>query len=77
MSGSILSDEEDQGSDEEGSDANSSTEKKNTTKPQIYLLSSGEISPEFDIRFYVLGVETSYIVKGLFDGSLKTEVSDL
>ena len=52
-------------------------EKKNTTKPQIYLLSSGEITPEFDIRFFVLGVETSYIIKGLFDGSLKTEISDL
>ncbi len=50
---------------------------KTTIKPQIYLLSSGEITPEFDIRFYILGVETSYIVKGLFDGTLKTEISDL
>ena len=47
------------------------------TKPQIYLLSSGEITPEFDIRFYILGVETSYFVQGFFDGSLKTEISDL
>ena len=46
-------------------------------KPQIFLLSSGEITPEFDIRFYILGVETSYFVKGFFDGSLITEVSDL
>lgn len=46
-------------------------------KPQIYLLSSGEITPEFDIRFYILGVETSYIVKGLFDGSVSSEISDL
>lgn len=46
-------------------------------KPQIFLLSSGEITPEFDIRFYVLGVETSYIVKGLFDGTLSSELSDL
>lgn len=52
-------------------------EKKAKVKPQIYLLSSGEIDPEFDIRFYMLGVETSYIVKGLFDGTLKTEISDL
>ena len=46
-------------------------------KPQIFLLSSGEITPEFDIRFYVLGVETSYIVNGLFDGTLSSELSDL
>ena len=45
--------------------------------PQIFLLSSGEITPEFDIRFYILGVETSYFLKGIFDGTLKTEISDL
>ncbi|NOQ89435.1 MAG: hypothetical protein GQ549_00650 [Gammaproteobacteria bacterium] len=61
------------GSDEDQQD----DEQKNTTKPQIYLLSSGEITPEFDIRFYILGVETSYIVKGLFDGTLTTEISEL
>jgi len=47
------------------------------TKPQIYLLSSGEITPEFDVRFYIPGIETSYFVQGFFDGSLKTEISDL
>ena len=47
------------------------------TKPQIYLLSSGEITPEFEIRFYIPGIETSYFVQGFFDGSLKTEISDL
>ena len=70
MSESILSDDEE-------TDGDDDSEKKNTTKPQIYLLSSGEITPEFDIRFFVLGVETSYIIQGLFDGSLKTEISDL
>lgn len=54
-----------------------SENEKSKAKPQIYLLSSGEITPEFDIRFYILGVETSYLVKGFFDGSLKTEMSDL
>ncbi len=46
-------------------------------KPQIYLLSSGEITPEFDMRFYIPGIKTSYLVRGFFDGSLKTEISDL
>ena len=58
-------------------DTESDGDDKKEVKPQIYLLSSGEITPEFDVRFYIIGVETSYFVKGLFDGSLKTEKSDL
>lgn len=45
--------------------------------PHVYLLSSGEIAPDFDVRFYMIGIETSYIVKGTFDGTLNTEKSDL
>jgi len=52
-------------------------DKNKKAKPQIFLLSSGEITPEFEVRLYILGVETSYFVKGLFDGTLKTEISDL
>ena len=54
-------------------------EGSNTEKiyPHVYLLSSGEIAPDFDVRFYMPGVESSYIVKGLFDGTLSTEISDL
>lgn len=46
-------------------------------KPHIYLLSSGEITPEFEIRLYILGVESSYLVKGIFDGTLETTLSEL
>ena len=52
-------------------------DEKEKLSPQIFLLSSGEITPEFEIRFYILGVETSYFVKGRFDGTLETEISDL
>ncbi|MBE9568485.1 MAG: type II secretion system minor pseudopilin GspH [Proteobacteria bacterium] len=52
-------------------------EDKNAAKPQVYLLSSGEITPEFEIRFYILGVDTSYLVSGAFDGNLKTRISEL
>ncbi len=45
--------------------------------PHIYLLTSGEIAPDFDARFYMIDIETSFIVKGLFDGTLTTELSDL
>ena len=58
-------------------ESDSELETKNKTKPHIFLMSSGEISPEFEVRFYIIGVETSYFVKGIFDGSLKTEISDL
>ncbi len=45
--------------------------------PHIYLLSSGEIAPDFDVRFYIPGVKINYIVKGEFDGTLSTDISDL
>ena len=57
------------------SDENDEDEEK--AQPQIFLMSSGEITPEFDVRFYILGVEASYFVKGSFDGTLNTELSDL
>jgi len=61
---------------DESEDAETDT-KRNSIKPHIYLLSSGEITPEFDIRFYIFGVEKSYLLKGQFDGKLSTELSDL
>jgi len=63
--------------DLEGSDTAETDTQKATITPHIYLLSSGEITPEFDIRFYISGVKTSYVVNGLFDGTLKAELSDL
>lgn len=45
--------------------------------PQIFLLSSGEISPEFSIRVFFPNVETSYLVNGSFDGQHKVSISDL
>ena len=56
--------------DEEGGE-------ESKVKPQIYLLSNGEITPEFKIRFYILGVEASYLVNGKFDGELTTQASEL
>ena len=61
--------------DESGEAEKSTTAEK--IYPHIYLLTSGEIAPDFDVRFYIPGVETSYIVKGLFDGTLTTEISAL
>lgn len=46
-------------------------------KPQVFLLSSEEITPEFSARFTIPGIETSYIVRGTADGRHTVELSDL
>ena len=46
-------------------------------RPQVFLLSSGEITPEFSVRLAIPGVETSYIVSADINGEHKAEVSDL
>ncbi len=51
-------------------------DKKDKLKPQIFILSSGEITPEFDVRLFIFGVETSYFVIARFDGSVSTEISE-
>jgi len=60
----------------ESQDDDNEKEKKKI-KPQIFLLSSGEITPEFTVRFVLPGVETSYIVKGTFSGEHSAEKSEL
>lgn len=44
-------------------------------KPQIYLLSSGEIMPSFQLKFYMHDIDHSFSVQGIEDGSVKI-VSD-
>ncbi|MDH3343165.1 MAG: type II secretion system minor pseudopilin GspH [Gammaproteobacteria bacterium] len=54
-----------------------STEDEETkTRPQVFLLSSEEITPEFSARFTLPGIETSYIVTGHIDGKQEVELSD-
>lgn len=45
-------------------------------KPQVFLLSSEEITPDFSARFILPGIETSYIVSGHIDGKLETALSE-
>lgn len=72
-----------QGNSDESSSNNVGTQGKtqnggrNKIQPQVYLLSSGEVTPEFGLRFFYPEVQTSYIVKGKFDGSIKQTVSNL
>ena len=55
------------------------TDKKDEEKPdpQVFLLSSGEITPDFSVRLVMPGVETSYIVSGTINGEHKAEISEL
>lgn len=46
-------------------------------RPQVFLLSSEEITPEFSARFTLHGIETSYIVSGSIDGKHEARLSDL
>ena len=46
-------------------------------RPQVFLLSSGEITPEFSVRLVMPGVATSYIVTGSVNGEHQAELSDL
>lgn len=55
-------------------DDNTDEEKK--AKPQVFLLSSEEITPEFSARFTLHGIEASYIVSGRIDGKHEAKLSD-
>lgn len=46
-------------------------------KPQVFILSSEEISPEFSARFAISNIKTSYIVSGTINGKHAAEKSKL
>jgi len=58
-------------------DEESDEPKKKTITPQVFLLSSGEITPEFTIHMFFPNVETSYLITGNFDGQHNVSLSDL
>jgi general secretion pathway protein H len=60
-------------------DDSADTGKKDEEKPdpQVFILSSGEITPDFSVRLVMPGVETSYIVSGTANGEHKAEISEL
>lgn len=60
----------------ETSDEESEDDEKEKAKPQVFLLSSEEITPEFSARFSLRGIETSYIVTGYIDGKQEVKLSD-
>ena len=57
--------------------ADSGKKDEDKPDPQVFILSSGEITPDFSVRLVMPGVETSYIVSGTINGEHKAEISDL
>lgn len=55
---------------------NNDEDEKDRVKPQVFLLSSGEITPEFSARLMIPGVETSYVVSATAEGEHKAEISE-
>ena len=56
---------------------NSSThDEQQKTKPQIFLLSSGELIPGFISRIRIPGIETYYEIQGILNGEYKLVMSD-
>ena len=55
---------------------NANIDEEEKAKPQIFLLSSEEITPEFSARFLLRGIETSYVVNGSIDGKHEVKLSD-
>ena len=55
---------------------NANKDEEEKAKPQVFLLSSEEITPEFSARFSLRGVETSYVVNGSIDGKHEVKLSD-
>ena len=41
-------------------------------KPQVFVLSSGEITPEFELQFFYPMLLTRYAVRASFDGKHST-----
>ena len=65
------------GEEAEATDEDSDKEdEEKKAKPQVFLLSSEEITPEFSARFSLHGIETSYIVSGSIDGKHEARLSD-
>lgn len=52
--------------DSNSTDPNDSTKK--TVEPQVFLLSSGEITPEFTVDIMIFGVNVSYRIVGKMNG---------
>ena len=71
--GVVLKDEPADAADEEKDDEDNSKEE---LKPQVFLLSSSEITPEFSARFIIPGLNQTYQVDAFIDGKHEVKRSE-
>jgi general secretion pathway protein H len=71
--GVVLKDEPADAADEEEDDGDNSKEK---LEPQVFLLSSSEITPEFSARFIIPGLNQTYQVDAFIDGKHEVKRSE-
>ncbi|MCW8924295.1 MAG: type II secretion system minor pseudopilin GspH [Gammaproteobacteria bacterium] len=57
-------------------DEDSDDEDEEKPRPQVFLLSSEEITPEFSARFSLHGIAASYMVNGYIDGKNEVKADD-
>jgi len=62
---------------EDDDDKDDAGKDQEAARPQVFLLSSGEITPEFSVRLVMPGVATSYIVSATANGEHQAEESEL
>lgn len=62
--------------DEDDNDEGEDDESKEKVKPQVFLLSSAEITPEFTARFVIPGVDNAYQVDAYIDGQHEMKRSE-
>lgn len=60
-----------------GKQEESEEDSEKKLQPQVFLMSSEEISPEFSVRFTIPGIETSYLVNATIGGKHTVSISDL
>lgn len=68
-------DDDDHDDDDNASDDNDddTSDNEDEAEPQVFILSSGEITPEFSVQFYIPTEVTRYAVNATFDGKHAAE----
>jgi len=62
--------------DQAESGDNKNIEKEQKVKPQIFLLSSGELTPQFSSRIRIPGIDTTSEIQGTLNGEYKLVTPD-
>jgi len=71
----VIGETQEEAKDNDESDEDKPAEKN--LRPQVFLMSSEEITPEFSARFTIPGTKASYVVNATVDGKHSVKASEL